>query len=175
MRVAEDRAVFGFFASLGPESLDAVEVSGGGTPHPWKSFTRLAYPDFDLLDPDHAERYDVVICRHVLEHVADPWVAMRSLRDLARPGGYVVVTTPFMVKIHRDPRDLWRFTPDGITTLMETVGLDVVEVGGWGNAWAVAMNARIWIADRPVLRRFLMHNNPATPLVVWGIGRRDDG
>jgi hypothetical protein len=79
-----------------------------------------------------------------------------------------------MVKVHRDPRDLWRFTTDGMATLMESAGLEVVEVGSWGNTWAVMLNARIWIRDRRTFRRLLQHDNPATPLVVWGFGRKPD-
>ena len=75
-------------------------------------------PDFDLCAPIAVERqFDVVICEQVLEHVVDPWGAAANLRELTTPGGHVIVSTPFLIKVHELPsfelRDYWRFTPRG--------------------------------------------------------------
>ena len=37
---------------------------------------------------------DVVTAVETIEHLENPWAFMRALVDLARPGGWVVVTTP---------------------------------------------------------------------------------
>ena len=68
-----------------------------------QSLLRLNYPEFDLCAPTPQDTYDVVICEQVLEHVIDPFDAARNLRALCKPGGHVVVTTPFLIKVHELP------------------------------------------------------------------------
>src|SRR5688572_27564249 len=76
---------------LEPAAVDAVEISGRvHSGRPWKSYTTYDFPGFDLCNPpEHVPQFDVVLCEQVLEHVIDPWTAVRTLRDLARPGGHL--------------------------------------------------------------------------------------
>jgi 2-polyprenyl-3-methyl-5-hydroxy-6-metoxy-1,4-benzoquinol methylase len=55
----------------------------------------------DLNDPDwtsqlgsHAGGFDVVVAADVLEHLYDPWNALRKIRGLLREDGHVVVSLP---------------------------------------------------------------------------------
>jgi 2-polyprenyl-3-methyl-5-hydroxy-6-metoxy-1,4-benzoquinol methylase len=119
--------------------------------------------------------FDLVLCQHVLEHVVDPIAAVRTLHGMLRPGGHLVVVTPFLVKIHNDPIDLWRFTPDGMERLLRTAGFTQVEIGAWGNAIAAAANLRIFVRDAAWVRwlgRWTRSSNPATPVAVWAFARR---
>jgi len=43
---------------------------------------------------DPALPFDAVVCGDVLEHLADPWAALRGLVALLRPGGLAVVSLP---------------------------------------------------------------------------------
>ncbi len=52
----------------------------------------------DLL-PDEAERYDIVTCLELLEHVPEPGILVKNCADLTRPGGHLFFST-----INRDPR-----------------------------------------------------------------------
>src|SRR5262245_9891365 len=151
IRIGEADAVGAYFATLDIPSLDAAEIagSGEGAAQGWRSFTVLEYPDFDLCaPPDHVPTYDVVRCEHVLEHVVDPVKAADTLFKIVRPGGHLVVITPFLIKVHNCPRDLWRFTEDGLRTLLGNAGFRIVESGGWGNPWLVAANLRLFVRDR---------------------------
>lgn len=42
--------------------------------------------------PDAA--FDLVVCHHVIEHVADPIAAIRQIHRVCRPGGRLVIATP---------------------------------------------------------------------------------
>jgi hypothetical protein len=47
-----NRDIEALFESLDPSGLNVVEISGGiRSDYPWASYTRLAYPEFDLCDP----------------------------------------------------------------------------------------------------------------------------
>lgn len=159
--------------ALGPERLSAVEISGNAqAAKPWRVFTTLDYPAFDLCAalPEGHERYDVVICEQVIEHVEDPWAAVANLRRLALPGGHVVVSTPFLIRVHEEwgMRDYWRFTPRGLRTLLERAGLAVDEVGSWGNRAVVVGNLGHW----PAARRWLpLRDEPNVPVQVWAFAR----
>ncbi len=45
-------------------------------------------------------------------------------------------------------KDYWRFTPRGLRTLLERGGLEVDEVGSWGNRDCVVGNFDSWPAFR---------------------------
>lgn len=170
-------AVDAHIAGLGPSRLRAAEISGDNhASKPWKEFTNLDYPAFDLLAPvAEAHRFDVVICEQVLEHVDDPWTAAANLRELCVPGGHVIVSTPFLIKVHELPaygmRDYWRFTPSGLRVLLERGGLEVSRVESWGNRECVVGNLSHWSAYRPW---HSLSNDPDLAVQVWAFARHPD-
>jgi 2-polyprenyl-6-hydroxyphenyl methylase/3-demethylubiquinone-9 3-methyltransferase len=46
----------------------------------------------------HSQRYDMVTCLELLEHVPRPWSIIKSCKDLVRPGGHV-----FFATLNRNP------------------------------------------------------------------------
>lgn len=173
-RAVLNRSVDTYLDRLGPSKLRAAEISGEARAgKPWRSFINLDYPAFDLCAPlDGHETYDVVICEQVLEHVLDPVAAAANLRGLTVPGGHVIVSTPFLVRVHELPSygmpDLWRFTPRGLRVLLENAGLEVDPVNAWGNRDCVAANFDRW----PAYRRWQSLRNEADlPLQVWAFAR----
>ena len=176
VRYAEARAIDDYLARLDPAAMDGAGITDGPGDRPWRTWTEFRYPELDLCAPPaDLPTFDLVMCQHVLEHVVDPIAATRTLHRMLRPGGHLIVVTPFLVKIHNDPRDLWRFTPDGMRTLLAAAGFDDVETGSWGNSWVVAANLRVFVAARPWvhrLGRWTFAENPATPVAVWAFARR---
>lgn len=176
-RVVLNRAVDAYLRALGPESLSAAEISGDAhAGRGWKRYESLMYPAFDLCAPlaDHGT-FDVVICEQVIEHVVDPCAAAANLRGLCAPGGHVVVSTPFMIRVHELPEwglhDYWRFTPRGLRMLLERAGLSVEAVGSWGNRRCVAGNLDRW----PAYRRWHSLRGEHDVLVqVWAFARNPD-
>lgn len=164
-------------AALGPQRLRAAEISGDShSGKGWREYVTLDYPEFDLCAPlaDH-ETYDVVICEQVIEHVVDPFLAAENLRGLCAPGGHVIVSTPFLIKVHELPLygmpDYWRFTPRGLRTLLERAGLEVDEVRSWGNRRVIAGNLDRWTAYRPW---HSLRNEPDIPVQVWAFARNPE-
>src|SRR4051794_1759352 len=86
-RVPLNAAVARYLDALGPSRLSAAEISGDAqAQRGWRRFVSLDYPEFDVCAPiTVTERFDVVICEQVLEHVPDPWAAARNLRALCVP------------------------------------------------------------------------------------------
>jgi SAM-dependent methyltransferase len=61
--------------------------------------------------------YDCVFCTGTLEHVQDPWQAVREIHRILKPGGIVHIDVPFIQGFHADPNDYWRFTREGLRVL----------------------------------------------------------
>jgi SAM-dependent methyltransferase len=169
-----NRAIDAHIASLDPSTRSAAEISGDSHgDRPWKDYTSLNYPQFDLCAAVTGHgTFDVVICEQVLEHVVDPWAAAANLRELTAPGGHVIVSTPFLIKVHEIAlfamRDYWRFTPRGLCVLLERAGLAVDTVETWGNGPCVVGNLRRWSAYR---RWHPLHNDPDLAVQVWAFAR----
>ncbi len=171
LREAMNRDLDEFFAALPPSATDVIEVSGdlrGGLP--WKSYQSFSYPEFDICAASAPSAdADLVICEQVLEHVRDPYAAVRNLARLVHPGGLVLVSTPFLVRLHDHPEDHWRFTPSGMRLLLEAGGLEVLWIRSWGNRHCVSANLRRWTAYR---RWHSLRNEKDVPLVVWALARQ---
>jgi SAM-dependent methyltransferase len=169
-RVTLNDCVSRYIDSLDPSLKSAAEISGSAhESKPWRSYVSLDYPEFDLCAPLGGQGpFDVVICEQVIEHVIDPLAAAENLRGLCSPGGNVIVSTPFLVRIHALPmyglRDYWRFTPRGLAVLLERAGLSVESVQSWGNRSCVVGNFDRWPAFRPW---HSLRDEPDLPVQVW--------
>ncbi len=104
------------------------------------SSKRTNKPDV-LYDGQHlpfdAGAFDTVISTEVLEHTPDPAGLVAEMARVLKPGGTVILTTPFAFRLHEEPYDYFRFTPHGLTSLLERAGLRVVEVRAFGGVFAV--------------------------------------
>lgn len=67
-------------------------------------------------------KFTGVLCSEVLEHVKRPWVALPEIRRVMSPGGCLVLTTLTAFHIHGFPDDYYRYTAQGIRTLLEDAG-----------------------------------------------------
>lgn len=82
----------------------------------------VVHPGVDVVAdlqklPFRKEAFLRVECDAVLEHVLDPQESMREIERVLAPGGVVHIVTPFCHPFHEYPRDLWRFTLDGLRRL----------------------------------------------------------
>jgi SAM-dependent methyltransferase len=172
MRVVMNREIDEFVNHLEPSKLDALEISGTEySKYSWKSYLNYSYPDFDLTDPKSEVReFDVVICEQVLEHVSQPFIAAQTLYKLVKPGGTLIVNTPFLIKLHGMPDDYWRFTPSGMRVLLENAGFTNIAVHSWGNKKCVKSNLGWWQSFRFY---HSLKNQESVPVMIWAFAVRD--
>lgn len=64
------------------------------------------------------ESIGLVLNLESLEHLPYPQRAIDEIHRVLRPNGFLILTTVMHFKIHRCPKDYWRFTPDGIELLL---------------------------------------------------------
>ena len=56
------------------------------------------------------EKFDLIICTNVLEHIFDIKSAIKNLNYLLKENGQLLVSVPFIYPLHDEPEDFWRFT-----------------------------------------------------------------
>jgi hypothetical protein len=83
--------------------------------------------------------FDLIICQATLEHVYDPFKAVRNMVSLLRPNGIIAVhthTPPF--PYHGYPRDYFRFSLDWFEDLESHLkGIELLElIGTRGHVFA---------------------------------------
>lgn len=106
------------------DSAQLLDVGAGGrriTPQT-TTFDAAASPEIDIVGDIHAmpiadDSFDCVFCTGTLEHVTDPWTAIREIYRVTKPGGIVHIDLPFIQGFHADPNDYWRFTLEGLRQL----------------------------------------------------------
>jgi ubiquinone/menaquinone biosynthesis C-methylase UbiE len=90
--------------------------------------------------------YDLVISGQCLEHVEAPWLWIKEVYRVCKPGGLVFIIAPWTCGEHRYPVDCWRILPDGMKYLVtKTAGFQLIECGrndinaqtDIGDCWAV--------------------------------------
>jgi hypothetical protein len=70
--------------------------------------------------------FDVVVSGQALEHTRFPWLFVKELARIVRPGGAVCIIAPYQWDYHKFPIDCWRVYPDGMRAVMEHSGLTVI-------------------------------------------------
>ena len=170
-RVVMNRATQGLIRTLGPSRLDVLEVSGTEwADFGFSSYRSLHWPQFDICKDVLAASFDLIIAEQVFEHLRYPLQAARNVRRMLNGGGTVLITTPFLIKIHPMLGDFWRWTPSGLAALLEDAGFVGITVGSWGNRSCVIGNFDEWPAFHP--HEHSLADEPDVPLVVWATARR---
>jgi SAM-dependent methyltransferase len=78
--------------------------------------------------PAESNRFGVVVCTQVLEHLPDPLGALKELARVLKPGGELFLTTNLLFPIHGAPYDFFRFTNFGLEYLCRESGYSNIEV-----------------------------------------------
>lgn len=85
-----------------------------------------------------SETYNYVTCFNVLEHVYNYTNAVQETFRILKPGGTFIGGTPFLVNVHPDPNDYWRYTTQTLEKILMSSGFTNVSVESLGRGPATA-------------------------------------
>ena len=81
-------------------------------------FATILSMNVENLNPaDIAERFDYIVMGDVVEHLLDPWAAIRNMRELLVPGGAVMASIPNVAHIRNVfnlLRGFWSYQEQGL-------------------------------------------------------------
>jgi ubiquinone/menaquinone biosynthesis C-methylase UbiE len=95
---------------------------------------------------------DAVICKAVLEHVANPFLAVSEIHRILKPAGKCLGYVPFLYPIHAEAGkygDYWRFTEQGLRNLLKGFSqVEICPVRG-------SLETMFYLLPMPFLRRVI--------------------
>lgn len=71
--------------------------------------------------PESVGRFDHIDCVSMLEHCQRPWQVAENLKNVLVPHGTLLVSAPFVWRVHGYPSDYWRFTIESYEVLFPHV------------------------------------------------------
>jgi SAM-dependent methyltransferase len=84
--------------------------------------------------------FDTIFCCSVLEHAPEPWDALSEMYRVLVPGGIAIVSLPFVLHLHDEPHDYYRFTRYGIQHLAARAGFQVDQMVVNGGLFHLVFN-----------------------------------
>lgn len=81
--------------------------------------------------------FGAAICAELLEHVRNPQLVLAEVYRVLGPGGIVLITVPFLYRIHGDPYDFGRYTDHYWQTLLQELGFTQVVIERQGLFFSV--------------------------------------
>ncbi|MEB3830092.1 class I SAM-dependent methyltransferase [Phormidium sp. CCY1219] len=83
--------------------------------------------------PFEDSEFDAVIAFNLLEHIYNHQPLIGEMYRILKPGGNCEVMVPFLINIHGDPHDYFRYTESSLNKLFKHAGfakIDVIPLGG---------------------------------------------
>lgn len=113
--------------------------------------------------PIAADSFDVVICAELLEHVFDPHPVLAEAFRVLQPGGRLLVTAPFLYRVHGDPYDFGRYTGQFWQSSLRQAGFSDIQVEPHGALASVIVDIAKQYCDARWRQPFYL-------AAQWGLG-----
>ena len=99
----------------------------------------------DIQYSEYHNKYDLILCEQVFEHIPDPQTAIDNLKYLLRDQGLLHISVPCINGIHTDP---YYFTAGYHKRMLSYLakksgGYEIIECESWGSKKAVRMYSLI--------------------------------
>lgn len=133
----------------------------GGRPHLQRlGFQTLAFDikrtrGTDFLADAHClpiqdDSFDLVLSMQVLEHLHSPWIGVREVARVLRPGGWFIGSVAFLKPYHGG--SYYHMTHKGVMHLLGSYGLEVDRIEGAQSVTYALYGMRIPLRTRSIKR-----------------------
>lgn len=134
-----------------------VDFEGGG--NDYKNRKVDVFYDGKTL-PFDDNTFDNILSTEVIEHVFNPDEIFKELFRVLKPGGFILITCPFLWPEHEQPWDYARYSSFGIKHLFEKHHFEVIKQDKTGNTISgiiqmIVLYIYMFIPKIPVLKQVL--------------------
>lgn len=77
--------------------------------------------DLETPLPETFGLFDHIDCVSVLEHVQRPWILCANIAATMAPRATILISVPFIWRVHAYPSDYWRMTVEALPILFPNV------------------------------------------------------
>jgi SAM-dependent methyltransferase len=128
-----------------PRGALVLDAGAGNSPYKRHfSHTRYESADFCQVDKEYGEityicdlttipvednRFDLVLCSQVLEHIPEPEKVLKEFFRVLKPSGTLWLTVPLFYEEHETPYDFYRYTQYGLKYLLKETGFSITRFG----------------------------------------------
>lgn len=97
--------------------------------------TLISYPEYDLhtISRNFKNEFDFFLFNQTIEHLYNPFEALKQIYDIVKPGGFVFSSVPTINVPHLTPFHFNGYTPMGLAILFKSANFEIIEIGQWGN------------------------------------------
>ena len=163
------------------EILDIGSYDQNGVHRKLFNDVRYIYMGLDLVDGPNVDivpkdtykwdeieddKYDLVISGQVFEHIEYPWLTIKEIARILRPGGFVIIIAPNAGFEHKAPFDCYRYYSDGLRALAKWADLFIHHASVAGvpridvdDNWVSKWNDSVLVAQKLPI----MNHNIANP------------
>lgn len=119
-----------------------------------RGITSISFAVEDLTEIEHRERFDLILCVDVMEHIVEDVKVFENYYRALKPGGFVLINSPSIYggsDVHEDDDESFigehardGYSADDLTGKMEPLGFDFYRsnysYGFWGDkAWRLGI------------------------------------
>ena len=110
-----------------------------------RNYDKIKY-ECNLTDiPVEDERFDVIVCTQVLEHIPEPVAVLQELDRVLKPGGTLYISAPLYYPEHEAPYDFFRYTQYGWNHLFGKTSFEIKTIN-WLEGYLQTLATQLWIA-----------------------------
>ena len=141
-----------------------------------RTSTFLPYPTYDLhtISSTHSEAFDFFLFNQTLEHLQNPFIAVKSIYDTLKPGGYCFTSVPTINIPHTTPYHYGGFNPMGLAIMFKHAGFEILEIGQWGNLEYIKtiFERQSWVGYNTLNRNGIVTNEELNVCQCWILAKK---
>lgn len=134
-----------------------------------KVYSKPAYICDLSAIPVAEQKYDLVICTQVLEHVPDPFAVICEFYRVLKPNGRLFLSAPFFYEEHEIPYDFYRYTRYGLRNLVERAGFEINNLE-WLEGYLGSLSYQFDVAARSLPSTLSEMTEIASHLGLFAVG-----
>lgn len=132
------------------KSYEVLDIGAGTAPFSalFEPFTTFKvdfepYRGIDFLTdlnkpfPIADNSFDIIIMSNLLEHIPEPLLLLKECHRILKQEGKLIMTVPFLIKVHQAPYDFLRYTEFMLERLLGLSGFQEIKIEKIGNIFDV--------------------------------------